>query len=479
MDEKKHIKLSQLNGIIQDTIKNQFSAITYWIVADVTNHSYKADKRYHNFDLVEKDSNSNNIIAKISGKAWGNGSVAISDFEKNTGQKFTNNINVLAQVAVEYHPLYGLSVNVIDVDTNFTLGVLEQRRNETLRRLVVQNDYIQKIGDKYQTRNTLLKLNSVIQRIALLSSANSAGSEDFKHTLEVNNFGYIFFIDDYHTIVQGENNSKLFLNKLIEIYSSNIKYDAVVITRGGGAQTDFLIFDDYEIGRAVAKFPIPIITGIGHQKNTSIVDLMAHTQTKTPTKAAEFIIAHNRNFEQNILSFQKSIVIKSQQMFLHNFQSLGYLNSSIVNNTRDIIAKRKDDIVAVNQVTINSSKSILFNNRKQLLQTTSQILSKPKIILYNRINDIKNTIQNLKTFTTLYQKNKIGYLGHYVSIIKMMSPENILKKGYAIIKVNNEITSNPDDLKVGKDIDILLSNTIIKSTVKQKTKYDGKDNLDL
>lgn len=479
MDEKKHIKLSQLNGIIQDTIKNQFSAITYWIVADVTNHSYKADKRYHNFDLVEKDSNSNNIIAKISGKAWGNGSVAISDFEKNTGQKFTNNINVLAQVAVEYHPLYGLSVNVIDVDTNFTLGVLEQRRNETLRRLVVQNDYIQKIGDKYQTRNTLLKLNSVIQRIALLSSANSAGSEDFKHTLEVNNFGYIFFIDDYHTIVQGENNSKLFLNKLIEIYSSNIKYDAVVITRGGGAQTDFLIFDDYEIGRAVAKFPIPIITGIGHQKNTSIVDLMAHTQTKTPTKAAEFIIAHNRNFEQNILSFQKSIVIKSQQMFLHNFQLLGYLNSSIVNNTRDIIAKRKDAIVAVNQVAINSSKSILFNNRKQLLQTTSQILSKPKIILYNRINDIKNTIQNLKTFTTLYQKNKIGYLGHYVSIIKMMSPENILKKGYAIIKVNNEITSNPDDLKVGKDIDILLSNTIIKSTVKQKTKYDGKDNLDL
>lgn len=479
MDEKKHIKLSQLNGIIQDTIKNQFSAITYWIVADVTNHSYKADKRYHNFDLVEKDSNSNNIIAKISAKAWGNGSVAISDFEKNTSQKFTNNINVLAQVAVEYHPLYGLSVNVIDVDTNFTLGVLEQRRNETLRRLVVQNNYIQKIGDNYQTRNTLLKLNSVIQRIALLSSANSAGSEDFKHTLEVNNFGYIFFIDDYHTIVQGENNSKLFLNKLIEIYSSNIKYDAVVITRGGGAQTDFLIFDDYEIGRAVAKFPIPIITGIGHQKNTSIVDLMAHTQTKTPTKAAEFIIAHNRNFEQNILSFQKSIVIKSQQMFLHNFQLLGYLNSSIVNNTRDIIAKRKDAIVAVNQVAINSSKSILFNNRKQLLQTTSQILSKPKIILYNRINDIKNTIQNLKTFTTLYQKNKIGYLGHYVSIIKMMSPENILKKGYAIIKVNNEITSNPDDLKVGKDIDILLSNTIIKSTVKQKTKYDGKDNLDL
>lgn len=479
MDVKRHIKLSELTGIIQGTIKNQFSTITYWIVADVTNHSYKADKRYHNFDLVEKDSHSNNIIAKISGKAWGNGSVAISDFEKNTGQKFTNNINILAQVAVEYHPLYGLSVTVIDVDTNFTLGVLEQRRNETLRRLVVQNKYIEKIGDAYQTRNSRLQLNPVIQRIALLSSENSAGSEDFKHTLKSNNFGYRFFTDTYNTVVQGENNSKIFLNKLIEIYNSEINYDAVVITRGGGAQTDFLIFDDYEIGRAVAKFPIPIITGIGHQKNTSIVDLMAHTQTKTPTKAAEFIIAHNRSFEQDILSFQKTILIKSQQLFLHNFQQLGILNSSVVNNTRDIIAKRKDEIVSVNQVTINSSKSILFKNRKQLVQTTSQILSKPKIILYNRINDIKNTIQNLQTFNTLYLKNKRGYLGHYVSIIKMMSPENILKKGYAIIKVNNEITSNPDDLKIGKDIEILLSDTIIKSTVKQKTKYDGKNNPNL
>lgn len=479
METKKYIKLSELNGIILDTIRDKFSGMKYWIVADVTNHSYKADKRYHNFDLVEKDTNSNNIIAKIAGKAWGGGSVSISDFEKNTGQKFTNNINVLVQVAVEYHPQYGLSVTLLDVDTNFTLGILEQKRNETLQRLVVENEFIEKTGEYYQTKNSRLQLNTVIQKIALLSSVNSAGSEDFRHTLEVNNFGYKFFVDNYYTIVQGENNSKLFLDKLIEIFNSNIAYDAVVITRGGGAQTDFLIFDDYHIGRAVAKFPIPIITGIGHQKNITIVDLMAHTQTKTPTKAAEFIIAHNRTFEQNMLSFQKTILIKSQQLFLVNFQLLGSLNSSIVNKTRDILTRKKDEIVSINQVTINNSKSILFNHRKDLLHTTSQILSKPKIILYNRINDIKNTISNLKTFSSQYQKNKRGYLGHYVSLIKMMSPENILKKGYAIVRVNNEITSDAKQIKIGSDIDIILSDTLIKTTVKQKSKYNGEDNHDL
>jgi exodeoxyribonuclease VII large subunit len=473
------IKLSALTGIISATIKAQFSTLKYWVIADVTNHSYKADKRYHNFDLVEKDSNSNAIIAKIAGKAWGGSSVRIADFEKNTGQRFTNNINVLVQVSVEYHPLYGLSATVLDVDTNFTMGLLEQKRTETLQRLVLENDFINKEGEVYQTANSLLKLPAVIQRIALLSSVNSAGSEDFRHTLEVNNFGYQFFVDNYYTIVQGGSNSKLFLDKLIEIYTSNIQYDAVVITRGGGAQTDFLLFDDYYIGRAVAKFPIPVITGIGHQKNISVVDLMAHTQTKTPTKAAEFIIAHNRNFEQNMLFFQKAIVIKSQQLFLRNFQMLGSMNSTIVNTTRDILAQRKDEIVATNQIVVNSSKAVLFNHRKKLLQTTSLLVSKPRIMVYSRLNDIEKTIGNLKTFSSQYQKNKKRQVAHYVSLIRMMAPENILKKGYAIIRVNNEITSNPEDIQIGSDIEILLSDTIIKSTVKEKTTHHGKDKTNL
>jgi len=159
-----------------------------------------------------------------------------------------------------------------------------------------------------------------------------------------------------------------------------------------------LIFDNYNIGRAVAEFPIPIITGIGHQKNETIADLMANTQTKTPTKAAEFIIAHNKSYEDAMLSFQKSIVIKSQQLFSFHFQSLASLNGIIVNNTRNILAQ------------INRSKSILFNHRNSLVNISTQILSKPKIILYNHINDIKNTVSNLKIFITQFLKNQRGYL---------------------------------------------------------------------
>ena len=475
MEEKKHLKLSELNNIILDTINNKFNALKFWVIADITNHSFKADKNFHYFDLVEKDPSSNNFIAKISGKAFGTGSLNISYFEKHTGQKFTNNINALLRVSVEYHQVYGLSVNVIDIDANFTLGLLQQQREATLLKLVQENSFIVKQGDNYFTKNKQLKLNSVLQKIALISSNNSAGSEDFKHSLINNQFGYKFTIDDYFAIVQGENNNKQFLDKLIEVYNSGIEYDAVVITRGGGAQTDFLLFDNYNISRAVAKFPIPIITGIGHQKNITIVDLMAHTETKTPTKAAEFIIAHNKSFEDKLLFLQKNILIKSQQLFSSNFQRLASLNTSIVNNTRAIISERKDELVSTNQLIINSTKSILFSRKTNLINTSTQILTKPKIILYNRINDIKNTINNLKTFNAQYLKNERGYLGHYAKLIKMMAPDNILKKGYAIIKVNNKITSNPDNIKIGNDIDIILSNKLIKSTVKHKNDYNGND----
>jgi exodeoxyribonuclease VII large subunit len=471
-----HIKLSDLNKNIQTVIERNFNNIVVWVIADITNHSFKEKTNYHYFDLVEKAPNSNELVAKISGKAWGTGSTKIRDFERITGQKFTNNINVLVRVKVNYHVVFGLSLDIQEIDPNFTIGVLEQQRQITLASLVANNPgVISKIGDRYISRNSKLTLPRVLQKIAVVASKTSAGNEDFRHTLENNPYGFKFDIDDYHTVVQNDANAPVFLERLIDVYKSGIKYDIVVITRGGGSQTDFLIFDNYKIGVAIARFPIPILTGIGHQKNETIADLMAHTQTKTPTKAAEFIIAHNKGFLDEILSFQKLVLIKSQQLVSVQFQSLATLNSAIVNNTRSILINCKDSLVHVNQITINTSKSIIYNRKHDLINLTSQILSKPKIILYNRISDIDNTINSIKSFNYLFLRNQKGYLGHYISVVKMMAPENILKKGFAIIKVNNKITSDPNTIVVGNIIDVILADTTIKSVVQQKTKYDGTE----
>ena len=465
-----------MTAAIAGALTDAFSRLTFWIVADVTNHTFRADKNYHNFELVEKDPDSSAMIAKMQAKAWGRGAISIGNFQVVTGQKFTNNINVLVNVSVSYHAIYGLQLNVNEIDVNFTLGALELQRQATLTRLVEENPaFIRKVGDKYITRNKELAFGRVIQNIAVVSSATSAGWQDFRHTLEMNPFGYRFTVDDYFTIVQGEGNAQQFLSRLIDVFNSNRPYDAVVIIRGGGAQTDFLIFDDYMIGKAVAKFPIPVITGIGHQKNETIADLMAHTSTKTPTRAAEFIIDHNHAFEESVRGLQQQIIIKSQQQFSNSSRALAQVNSTIVNQSRNIIARNKDRLYGINQVTVNTSRGILFSRGRELLSVGAAVSTKPKMMVYNRLNDLRQMTANLGTFNALYWKNQKAYLGHFVSMIRIVSPESTLKRGFAIIKSNNKVTGNPDDLVIGKDIEILLSDKSIAATVKSKKEYDGNE----
>ena len=471
-----HIRLSELNKQIQAVIESNFNELILWVIADITNHSFKEKTNYHYFDLVEKAESSNELVAKISGKAWGTGSSKIREFERITGQKFSNNINVLIRVKVNYHIVFGLSLDIQDIDTNFTIGVLEQQRQATLTSLVANNPgVIEKIGDRYFTRNGKLPLPIVIQRIAVVASKTSAGNEDFRHTLLNNSYGYKFEIHDYHTVVQNDANAQQFLERLIDVFKSNIAFDAVVINRGGGAQTDFLIFDNYKIGLAVARFPIPIITGIGHQKNETIADLMAHTQTKTPTKAAEFIISHNRTFEDALLINQNAIIIKSQNLLSTAMQRINGSNTTILNKSRTLINHYKDYLNDFNQVVINKTKTILYSRQTNLVSLLNQLLSRPKIITAHRQSDLSNLLSNMQVNLKKLLLNKKGYVGHFDSIIKLMNPRNILKKGFAIVSHKGQILKNAETIQLGNEITISMLDYDINTKVTSKTKSDGTE----
>ena len=448
------IRLSELTNQIQSVISDVFGSRTYWVIADITSYTYKPQSNYHYFELVEKDKSSAKILAKIAGRAWGNASVNISNFERVTGQQFKNDINVLIQVNVQYNPSFGLQLNLLDIDTSFTLGKFEQQRKETLEKLVRDNaGFIQLVNGQYITRNSQLLLNKVMQRIAVISSDTSAGYLDFKHTLENNTFGYQFEIDDYFALVQGEGNAKQFLAKLISVFESGKQYDAVIIIRGGGAQLDFLIFDNYELSRAIAKFPIPVITGIGHQKNETIADLMAHTSTKTPTKAAEMLIAHNRNFEESVLALQQQMLIKTFQLLSHH----------------------KDQLTRLNHITINSAKNHLHEQHKKIINLSGMILTNPKIIISNKNKDLSNLLSNIKSFNRMYFANKRGYIGHFESVVRLMSPQNILNKGFAIVKIDGRIAGNADAILPGKEITINMASAEIKAKVLSKSQENGRE----
>lgn len=453
------IRLSELTSQIRQAIDGVFGNRTFWVIADVTSHTYKAQSNYHYFELVEKDKSSSKILTRIAGRAWGNAAINISNFEQATGQKFKNDINVLVQVSVQYNPAFGLQLNLVDIDTSFTLGLFEQQRKETLERLLRENpDFIQLAGTQYITRNNCLSLNKVLQHIAVISSATSAGYQDFRHTLDHNAFGYRFQIDDYFTMVQGETNAKQFLAKIVEVFQSGKTYDALVIIRGGGAQTDFLIFDNYELSRAIAKFPIPVITGIGHQKNETIADLMAHTATKTPTKAAELIIAHNRIFEESLLSLQNAVLIKTYQLINYH----------------------KDRLTHINQVTISTARNLLHEQHRNIMNLSRLVLTNPRIIISNRQKDLSNVISNIQSYNRMYFANKRGYIGHFQSVVRLMSPHNILNKGFAILKVNGRIAANADAIEAGTELTVRLASAEINTIVtSKKSILNGNDEFNL
>ena len=375
---------------------------------------------------------------------------------------------------MEYHILHGLKLTLIDIDTSFTLGELEKQKKETLQRLLREcPEFIRMEGDRIITRNKGHFLSPVIQRIAVVSSKQSAGYEDFIHTLTNNGFGYSFFVDPFFSSVQGEANAEEIYNRLLDVFHSKKQFDAVVIIRGGGSEMDFLIFNQSNLGKIVAKFPIPIITGIGHQKNETIVDLMAHTSTKTPTKTAEFIIAHNRYFEDSLLMLQKNIIIKSQQSFSRQQQLLTQTKSIVVNRSRDYLAHYLQEMVMINRVVTQNSTAILHTHRNEMVSLSGRVIALPRVVVSKKKHELDQLVGNISTFRNQFLKNQNGLLNHYVSMIRLASPQQTLNRGFAIVKIKDRIITDPNDIKKGEEITVVLKKTEIISTVTEKKQTNG------
>ncbi|HEY0680053.1 MAG TPA: exodeoxyribonuclease VII large subunit, partial [Chitinophagaceae bacterium] len=386
-------------------------------------------------------------------------------------------LQVLAQVKVEFHQAYGISLQLTDIDPSFTLGNIERQRRETLVRLVTENpESVWKEGDEYFSRNKQLNIGRVIQKVAVIASPNSEGYRDFIHTLENNQFSYKFSIDTYQSTVQGGLAEREMIERLIKIFNSGKQYHCAVIIRGGGAKSDFMVFDSYGLSRAVARFPIPVITGLGHHQDVSIVDMLARSATKTPTKAAEFIIQHNREYEEDMLSLQRSVIIKSQQFIARHTRLINTMNFQLVNNTKRFVSDQKDELRSVKETVTNCTKTIIYENQSMLLEFKGLLTSKPKAIVSQKLVAMANVVGYLQAFTKQYLGNRKRELDHHHSFVKLMSPASILKKGFAIVKMDGKVLKDAATIEKGSKLEILMRDYDVHSTVTSKTKRDETGN---
>ncbi len=392
-----HLKLSQLTNLIEVTLSNVFYGKVIAVIAE-TSEIKKSGNGHYYFDLIEKDGR--NIVAKMNAVIWKGYAEIIQNFETTTGQKFERNIQLLLKVEVRYHEVFGLQLQVVDIDSKYTLGKLELERQQTLLKLVAENpETIEFIDGEFITKNKKLIAPAVLQRIALITAPNSDGLRDIKHELENNPYGYKFHITEFLTQIQGNNADQLIIQKFNEVAKKKKDFDAVVIVRGGGSQTDFAAFDGYEMGKTIAEFDLPIIAGIGHERNVSIADLMCYASVKTPTKAAGYLIEHNANFEAGLLELQSRITEKV---------------STELENKNEKLTQLSDD----------------FNFYVQnILDKQNHQLEKFEIAL------------------------------------KHLNPENVLKRGFAIVMKENKIITNPDLINKGDTINVFLKNNTLAATV--------------
>ena len=280
-DDKTIFTLSELTGAVRDTLEATFPE-TYWVRAETSDVRVNAASGHCYLEFIEKNPKTNQLVAKARGSIWAKVFRMLKPyFEMETGQTFTSGLKVLVKVTIEFHELYGFSLNVVDIDPTYTIGDMARKRQEIIRQLQ---------ADGVFTLNKELTFPDFPTRIAVITSPTAAGYEDFLNQLLHNQAGYPFYPKLFPALMQGEKTEESVIAALERIDACREYFDVVVIIRGGGATSDLNSFDSYLLAAHCAQFPLPIITGIGHERDDTIVDLVAHTRLKTPTAVAAFLI---------------------------------------------------------------------------------------------------------------------------------------------------------------------------------------------
>ncbi len=432
------ISLLELNHIIRDTLENQMSP-NYWVVAEIGEMKTAAQGHAY-LELVEKSGHQ--VKAKIRANIWQYSFRTISGrFLATTGQPLKAGMKILALATVTFHELYGLSLNIKDIDPNFTLGERARIRQEIIDKLAHQG---------MTDMNKRFALPTVPQRIAVISSMTAAGYGDFVQQLHANRYGYQVHHHLFQATLQGDGAARTMIHALenIEDASRETGFDLVVIIRGGGAQMDLDCFDDYDLAVAIAKFPIPVLTGIGHERDETIADLVAHTKIKTPTAAAEFIISGFVDFEEQLLTALKQIERYTKQNLQWEDRKLADLEAKLKNISLQQLLRAGERLsIKSNQIKSTSLNQLNFNSYQ---------VEKLAINLRKESNNVLNS--ELKKLDSL-ERN-----------INNLDPASFLKKGYT----RSEVDGKPIQqltIKEGDEMITYSDKQLLKSIIKQIKSY--------
>ena len=405
------ITLLELNGRVKSTLQFEMPD-AYWVQAEISSISPSGQGHCY-LELVQKDATGRNFLAKAKANIWRGTWLKLKPyFEAQTGETLKVGMKVLLQVTVTFHEVYGYSLVVQDIDPTYTMGDMARRRKEILEQL--EKDGV--IG-----LNCELEIPALPQRIAVISSATAAGWGDFRDQLSKNIYGFQFYVKLFPAAMQGDDVERSVISALNAVAMRRDDFDVVIIIRGGGAVSELSCFDSYNLAFNIANFPLPVITGIGHERDDTVADVVAHTKVKTPTAAAEFII--NKVFDTA---------------------------SELENLTRrmtDSIAER-------------------MNDEKVRIERMSQKLPSLFAVLKTRQEQILETMW-IKTANGV--RNMLTAQAHKLEIVEKSlaaaDPQVILKRGYSLTRLNGRVVKGASDLKKGDRLTTVFADGSVESEI--------------
>ena len=416
------LSLRQLNLMVRDAIEDALTD-EYWVEAELSECRENSGHCY--MELIEKDEHSNTPVARASAKCWRQTWLMVKPyFERTTGQPLRAGMKVLLKVYAQFHEAYGFSWIVSDIDPTYTLGDMARKRQEIIRQLKEEG-----VFDLQRE----LSIPIFAKRIAVISAQHAAGYGDFLRQLEDNEYGFCFEVSLFPAIMQGEQVEQSIIAALNQIYelqnnhtshlsSPTSHFDCVVIIRGGGATADLSGFDTLALAENVAQFPIPIITGIGHDRDESILDMVSHMRVKTPTAAAAFLIDHLRRVWERITEAETSINQYVSERLRYQQQRISQLATLI-----PTLALQR-----------------LSDSRHRIEMTESRL----PVAIERRLADQKHRIERLSI------------------LLQGFDPQLLLKRGYSITLHNGKAVRDPSQLKTGDEIETRVEKGTIHSIVK-------------
>lgn len=427
------LSLFELNNLVREVIATDLS-MEYWVEAEL---SEVREVRGHCYmELVQKDMFSNTPVAKASAKCWKSKWMYVRPkFEQITGQYLHTGMKVMLKVYADFHEAYGFSWIVTDINPEYTLGDMAKKRMQIIEQLKQEGVFdLQKE----------LEIPMFAQRVAVISSLNAAGFGDFTRQLTDNSYGFKFQVELFPAIMQGEGIEGSVIAALDAINERLDEFDVVVIIRGGGATSDMSGFDTLALAENVANFPLPIITGIGHDRDESVLDMISHTKVKTPTAAAALLVEHLEVVWQMLMEAENELVTVAQHRIENEKQRLSHIAEKI-------------------PVLFSLVKTHYENVLDKLLMTISSMINEKVSSEKHNVLLMEEKIKPLVDVRLQREKHHLMMLEQRV---KALDPEILLKRGYSITLCKGKVVVDASMLKSGDEVETKVRKGTFKSIIK-------------